>query len=62
MVKSIGNKLTKEATTSKIKAYYKDKSFKQKDVYDIAKNTPKEKELFDYAGIDKYYSKDNIEL
>lgn len=55
----IGNKLTKEATTSKIKTYYKDKSFKQRDVYDIAKNTTKEKELFDYANIDNFYTKEN---
>ena len=58
----IGNQLTKEATTNEIKDYYDKKDFNKKDIYDIAKNTTKENELFDYANIDKYYFKNDIEL
>ena len=32
------------------------------DVYDIAIDTTKEEELFDYADIDNYYSKGDLEL
>lgn len=55
----------KEATTSEIKEYYDNEDFEQDDIYDIAKNTTKEDELFEYANIDNYYSKskdDELEL
>ena len=55
----IGNQLAKEATTREIKDYYNNKDFNKKDIYDIAKNTTKENELFDYADIDKFYTKEN---
>lgn len=58
----IGNQLTKESTTREIKDYYNNKDFNKKDIYDIAKNTTKENELFDYANIDKYNFKNDIEL
>ena len=58
----IGNDKVKEATTSEIKDYYDNKDFDKDDVYDIAIDTDKEDELFDYADIDKYYSKDDLEL
>ena len=47
----IGNEITKENVTSEIKDYYDNNDFNQDDVYDIANNTSKEDELFDYVGI-----------
>ena len=38
--------------------YYDNKEFSEKDIKYIAKYTSKEDELFEYADIDKYYSKD----
>ena len=58
----IGNDKVKEATTTEIKDYYDNEDFDKDDVYDIAIDTDKEDELFDYADIDKYYSKDDLEL
>ena len=58
----IGNDKVKEATTNEIKNYYDNEDFDKNDVYDIAIDTDKEDELFDYANIDKYYSKDDLEL
>ena len=54
----IGNEQTKEATVDEIKEYYDNKEFSEKDIKYIAKYTSKEDELFEYADIDKYYSKD----
>ena len=50
----IGNEKTKEATTNKIKDYFDNEDFNQEDVYDIAKETTKEDELFDYADVPSY--------
>lgn len=48
----IGNEPTKEATTTEIKEIYAEfAEFKQTDIYDVAVNTSKEQELFNYAGI-----------
>lgn len=47
----IGNELTKEATTTEIKEYYDNQDFNSNDIYEIAENTSKEDELFDYVGI-----------
>ena len=58
----IGNDKVKEATTSEIKDYYDNEDLDKDDVYDIAKDTDKEDELFDYADIDNYYFKDDLEL
>lgn len=55
----LGNDKTKEATTSEIKDYYDSEDFNKDDIYDIAKDTDKEDELFDYADIDNYYSKED---
>ena len=55
----IGNDKTKEATTNEIKDYYNNNDFDKDDIYDIAIDTTKEDELFDYADIDKFYTKDN---
>ena len=52
----------KEATTNEIKDYYDNKDFNKDDVYDIAIDTDKEAELFDYADLDNYYSKEDMEL
>ena len=55
----IGNEPTKQATASEIKQYYDSKNFKETDVYDIAVDTTKEEELFDYVGITKVQAKEN---
>ncbi len=55
----IGNDKVKEATTNEIKDYYDNEDFDKDDVCDIVKGTDKEDELFDHAGIDKFYTKDN---
>lgn len=49
----------KEATTNEIKDYYDKEDFDKDDVYDIAIDTEKEEELFDYANIDKFYTKES---
>lgn len=54
----IGN----DNTTSEIKDFYDNKDFDKDNVYDIVIDTDKEDELFDYADIDNYYSKDGVEL
>ena len=58
----IGNDKVKEATTNEIKDYYDNEDFDKDDIYDVAIDTDKEDELFDYADIDKYCSKDDLEL
>lgn len=61
----IGCKEVKEATAEQIKEYYDNDDFEQDDIYDIAHNTDKEEELFEYANIGNYYSKskeDELEL
>ena len=55
----IGNDKTKEATTNEIIDYYDNNDFDKDDIYDIAIDTTKEEELFDYADIDKFYTKEN---
>ena len=50
----IGNEKTKNLTTSEIKDYYDNNDFNSEDIYDIAKETTKEDELFDYVGIPSY--------
>lgn len=58
----IGNEQTKEATVTEIKEYFDNGDFNKNDIYNIARDTTKEDELFEYADIDKYYSKDDLEL
>lgn len=58
----IDNDKVKEATISEIKEYYDNNDFDKDDVFDIAVDTDNENELFDYANIDNYYSKDDLEL
>lgn len=58
-VLQLGNEKTKQATVTEIKDYYDNEDFNKDDIYDIAKDTDKEKELFDYADIDNFYSKDD---
>lgn len=50
----IGNEKTKEATTNEIKDYFDNEDFNKEDVYDIAIETTKEDELFDYVGVPNY--------
>ena len=56
----IGNKDVQKATNEEIKGYYDNKDFDSNDIYDIAKDTDSEKELFDYADI-SYYNQINTE-
>ena len=66
----IGNEKTKEVTISEIKDYYDNDDFDSNDIYDIAKCTTKEDELFDYAKVPSYLktfkhsekSKDDYEI
>lgn len=55
----LGNEKAKEATINEIKDYYDNEDFDKDDIYDIAKDTNKEEELFDYADINNYYAKDD---
>lgn len=58
----IGNEKTKNAVVEEVKDYYENEDFTKDDVYDIAIDTTKEDELFNYADIDKFYSKDDLEF
>ncbi len=64
----IGNKEVQKATNEEIKDYYDNKDFDNNDIYDIAKSTDSEKELFDYADISDYslvnneYDNDDYEM
>lgn len=64
----IGNKEIQKATNEEIKDYYDNKDFDNNDIYDIAKSTDSEKELFDYADISDYslvnneYDNDDYEM
>lgn len=55
----IGNEPTKEAATTEIKHYYCNENFTRNDVVEIARDTTKEEELFDYVGYEKYQNKSN---
>lgn len=55
----IGNEPTKKATTTEIKDYYDNNDFNSDDVYEIAKETTKEDELFDYANVPSYLKSDD---
>lgn len=49
-----GNEYAKEETAIEVKDYYDNEDFDTNDVYDISKDTTKEDELFDYAGVPSY--------
>ena len=50
-----GSEYIKDYAEEEVKQYYDKKDFKKLDVKDIAKGTPREESLFDYAGVpDKY--------
>lgn len=55
----IGNEKIKEVSTNKVKDYYDNEYFNKDNVDDITIDTTKEAELFDYADIDKFYTKEN---
>ena len=56
----IGNDKTKDDTANEVKEYYDNDYFDKSDVKYIAKNTTKEKELYNHIGYDK--NKDDYEL
>ena len=58
----IGNERVKTRTTEEIKEYYEQEDFTKDDVVDIAINTDKEDELFDYIGVDKSYEKEENDI
>jgi hypothetical protein len=47
-----GNEETKDMSTLEIKDFYDNRDFNNQDIYDIAVDTSKEEDLFDYADID----------
>lgn len=51
----IGNEETKDEVVEQVKEYYDNKDFNSNDIYDIAKRTDKEDELFDYVNLPDYY-------
>ena len=55
----IGNENVKNETTYEIKDYYDNNDFNSDDVYEIAKETTKEDELFDYANVPSYLKSDD---
>lgn len=58
----IGNERVKSRTMEEIKEYYEQEDFTKDDVVDIAINTDKEDELFDYIGVDKSYEKEETDI
>ena len=50
-----GNEKVKELTSKKVKDYYINNDITKNDVYNLAKQTTKEDELFDFAKIPSYY-------
>ena len=57
-----GNELVKNVTTKQVERYYDNDDFTEKDVINIAVNTTKEDELFDYIGYENYYRPKYSEL
>lgn len=55
----MGNKEAKNEVVSEIKDFYNKEDFDKDDVYEVAKDTTKEDELFKYVDIDKDYFKNN---
>ena len=51
----IGAEYIKDYAETEVKQYYDNKDFKMIDVKDVAKGTPREDELFDYANIPVQY-------
>ena len=58
----IGNERVKTRTTEEIKKYYEQEDFTKDDVVDIAINTDKEDELFNYISVDRYYQKEEKDI
>lgn len=54
----IGNKEAKNDAVSEIKSFYNKEDFDKEDVYQVAKDTTKEYELFKYIDIDRYYEEE----
>ena len=51
----IGNEEVKDEVVEEIEYHYDNKNFNSNDIYDIAKKTDREDELFDYANLPEYY-------
>lgn len=51
----IGNEEIKDEVVSEVEYHYDNKNFNSNDIYDIAKKTDREDELFDYANLPEYY-------
>ena len=54
----IGNKESKQEVVYQITDYYDNDDFEKSDVYDVAVDTEKEEELFDYCEIDNEFTKE----
>lgn len=59
---TFGSERDKDITTEEVKGYYDEKTFNKYDVMDVAEDTSKESELFDYVGYHKNKSKDDFDL
>ena len=55
----IGNEQSKQEVVYQITDYYDNNDFEKSDVYNIAIDTDKEEELFDYCEIDNDFVKEN---
>lgn len=53
----VGNDKTKDVIVLEVKDYFDNQDFNKDDVCDIAKDTTKEDELFDYVGVSYYKNK-----
>lgn len=51
----IGAEYIKDYAETEVKQYYDNKGFKMLDVKDVAKGTPRENELFEYANVPEQY-------
>ena len=56
-----GNEVSKDLATQEVKDYYDYGDFQQQDIIDIAQETTKEEELFNYAYIPDYHRTTNID-
>ena len=64
-VLQVGKKEEKDTVVTQVKSYYNNELYDKDDVYDVAVDTSKEKELFKYADIDKgydTYNKDDFDI
>ena len=57
-----GNETSKNLATQEVKDYYDYGDFQQEDIIDVARETSKEDELFDYAYVPDYHKANNEDI